>query len=164
MINLFSRNRDRAATKSIPSAVHNLAMLLSANKKVLLVDDDNLMREVVMKMPEKMACEVTMVNTAGEAKRMVQNPNGDPFSFIIVDVGITNGDGIQLYKWIKENYPSLQTFFLTGYPMEAVEAKIREIGSAPILDKGSNLYRAKFWEDLFSTYFRIGWRRPHLQQ
>jgi len=153
-------SKPKKIVETLPSAVKALAEAWSVGKRVMMVDDDSYLWNVVRQIPDSMVCDVEVVGTAGQAKAILASDGGKPFNFVIVDVGVVNGDGIELYAWIKRNFPTLPVLFLTGHKPQEVEAKIREIGSAPIMEKTPKIYALPFWQDLFSTYFKIGWRKP----
>lgn len=101
-------------------------------KSILFVDDDAFLQELMEQVQKRMSVDVVTAGTASEAKALIASKG---FDLAILDVGIINGDGIALYKWITENFPRMSVIFLTGGSLDAVCPKVHAIGSAPVYSK-----------------------------
>lgn len=131
MIPFFSR--PRPSPLSLAEQLEQ-RLTVSKKKRILFVDDDRLLQELMDRVKEKMSVEVVAAGSAGEARTLIQSR---AFDLAILDVGIVNGDGIALYRWIMDNFPRMSVIFLTGGSLDAVCPKVHAIGSAPVYAKPS---------------------------
>jgi DNA-binding NtrC family response regulator len=127
MINLFKPSPQ-------PSLADKLEEKLSVygKKNILFVDDDVNLQSIMQRVQKRMRVEIVGASTASSAKAMIQSKQ---FDLAILDVGILNGDGIELYRWIQDNFPKMSVIFLTGGSIDEISPKVHAIGSAPIYYK-----------------------------
>lgn len=118
--------------------------MVAGAKRVLFVDDDWEFRQLVMRAARGYNVELIEADTSGRAKDMI---SAETFDAAILDVRVTNGDGIALYGWIMENYPKMTVIFLTGAELETISDKVHAVGSAPVYFK-PNFLTTAFIEDL----------------
>lgn len=87
--------------------------------RILLVDDEPLIRMVAAEQLEELGYEVTEAGDASEAIKIMQR---DPsFSLLVTDVGLPNGmNGRQLAEAAREHSAELPVLFITGYAENAV--------------------------------------------
>lgn len=136
-----------------PSLSTQLAEVMLKGKRVLFLDDDHYLQQLVNAVSKKYDLQLVSARTSGDARMLIERT--EPFDAAILDVNVANGDGINLYQWIKDNYPKMAVVFLTGYNSEIVAEKIHAIGSAPIYSKPS-FSQTKFIGELFE---QLGARR-----
>lgn len=120
---------------------------------MLFLDDDQALGELVEGIANSYQMDLVRVTTSSGARALLES--GETFDAAILDVNVANGNGIALYRWLKESFPRLQVIFLTGLPVEEVAAQVHAVGSAPIYPKPT-LWNAGFMEDLFE---HLGCRR-----
>lgn len=121
---------------------------MSRPKKVLLVDDDrNTLRLLQEVAQREFGAEVLLSETISDARILIEK-HPDLYGAIL-DVKLTNGNGIQLYRYIAPSRPKLNVVFLTGYNSPEVQSEIHAIGPALICDK-PNFMRVDFLIQLFS--------------
>jgi signal transduction histidine kinase len=80
--------------------------------KVLLVDDDDSVREVCAAMLEDIGCRVTSAASGEEALAMLDE---DKFSILLTDIAMPAMTGVDLAKRVRERVPDLPILFATGY-------------------------------------------------
>jgi len=81
--------------------------------KILVVDDEVHMREIVAFDLQKQGYHVSHANSGKEAFEKVKN---DDFDLVISDVRMPSGTGIELLKWIKELNALRPSFiFMTAF-------------------------------------------------
>ncbi|MCP3679760.1 MAG: response regulator [Gammaproteobacteria bacterium] len=68
--------------------------------QILLVEDDKTVQHITTMLFEQQACEIIIAATAKEAKLLA---NTQPFSLIIMDIGLPDDDGWDIIKHIREN-------------------------------------------------------------
>lgn len=121
-------------------------------KRILVLDDDSSLLDLVKVISEKYEIELVVARTSGAARIRLSS---ECFDAAILDVGVANGDGIDLYRWIVASLPQLKVFFLTGAPVEMIADKVHAVGSAPVYSKPT-FFGGGFMEDLFE---KLGARR-----
>lgn len=102
----------------------------SSRRRVLCVDDDEAMQELMQRIQRSCGVDILPAQTAGLAKEMIQQR---PFDLVILDVGILNGDGVALYEWILKNFPTLNVVFLTGSDRDKVAERVHKIGGSAVV-------------------------------
>lgn len=80
-------------------------------KHILIVDDENEIRQLLRTTIEKRGYRVTDVATALEARRVVGT---DQPALIICDLQLQESDGIVLLKELRQLLPGVPTILLTG--------------------------------------------------
>ncbi|MCC5788096.1 MAG: response regulator [Opitutales bacterium] len=97
-------------------------------RKILLVDDDPDIRELLSAILERFDFPYIMAASPEEAREAVQNA-GDEITDILIDYtlpGATNG--IQLADEIKETLPEAEITITSGYSQSMTEPGISEKG------------------------------------
>lgn len=79
---------------------------------VLLVDDDDGVREVCTAMLEDMGCDVTAVGTGEEALQAMERGK---FSLLLTDIAMPVMNGVELARRAREIAPKMPVLFATGY-------------------------------------------------
>ena len=80
--------------------------------KILLVDDEGIVRETLAEMLEEEGCEVTTASNAEEALLKFQKYQCD---VILTDLSMPSINGIQLAEKLKQLNPALPVFIITGW-------------------------------------------------
>ena len=104
--------------------------------KVLVVDDDDLLRRVIYDNLVNSECEVMAADSLHDARRLLAS---DSFDVMISDMRLPDGDGIDLMKEQREACPDMEVVVMTAYANvdTAVEA----------LKNGAFDYLSKPFED-----------------
>ncbi|MBD3184885.1 response regulator [Candidatus Poribacteria bacterium] len=82
-------------------------------EKILIVDDEEMMREMVTEMLEDQAKEIITAENAEEALEIFNN-NGS-FDAVLTDLKMPGMNGLQLLESIKGINPSMPVVVMTGY-------------------------------------------------
>jgi nitrogen-specific signal transduction histidine kinase/CheY-like chemotaxis protein len=80
--------------------------------KVLLVDDDDSVREVCAAMLEDIGCNVTAAASGPEALERLAE---ERFGFVLTDVAMPHMSGVELAAEVRERCPDLPIMFASGY-------------------------------------------------
>jgi signal transduction histidine kinase/CheY-like chemotaxis protein len=91
-----------------PSAPHG------AGHRVLVVDDDAALRDVISALVASLGCKPTTVSDGAAAIRAVQQP-GAPPDLVITDVVMPAMNGPELAARLRELVPGLKVLFMSGY-------------------------------------------------
>jgi DNA-binding response OmpR family regulator len=107
----------------------------NATHKVLLVDDDNAVREMMKESLEYKGFEVVAVSGVADALKSIAT---ESFEVLITDLHMPNpGDGFTVISAMRHSQPDALTMLLSGYPdtksaMEAIILEADEIVVKPI--------------------------------
>jgi PAS domain S-box-containing protein len=89
-----------------------------AGERILVVEDEPLVREVSTQILESLGYRVVAAGNATEAMAVVE---GDMhFDMIVTDVGLPGVNGVQLVEMILQRRPGLKVVFVTGYGQNAI--------------------------------------------
>ncbi len=80
-------------------------------KRVLVVDDDPGVREVVRMMLESAGYHVSL---ASNGKRAMESLQKEPFDLILTDLVMPEQEGIETIKAIRRDYPDLKVVAMSG--------------------------------------------------
>jgi len=97
--------------------------------RVLLVEDDDLVREVTAEMLEEAGYEVLVAASAAEAERI--SAHTPVIDILVTDIIMPGGNGVDLARRLSRRRHGLKTLFTTGYTRHIAP----ELDDAPILDK-----------------------------
>ncbi len=90
--------------------------------RVLLVDDEALVREITTEGLEAAGCAVLSVGSAVEAIEFLDS--GQPVDLLITDLSMPGMDGIALIREAQRRRPGLRAILLTGFATDAAELAI----------------------------------------
>lgn len=80
--------------------------------KILVADDEVMMRNLILKILESEGYQITMVSSGDEAMAMLKENNYD---LLLTDVKMPGMNGFELLKQVKENWPDMAVIVMTGY-------------------------------------------------
>jgi CheY-like chemotaxis protein len=89
--------------------------------RVLIVDDEPLMRELVERVLRDAGYETACASDGDDA--IVVAGNGAPFDLLVTDEMMPRMTGHQLARSMRERYPDLKVLYLTGYRDRVFDAK-----------------------------------------
>lgn len=118
----------------------------SNHHRILLVEDEKMMRDVTVSMLEYLGFEVVSTLDYDEAISIMESEQ-DKISLLITDVIMPKGNGFDLSKKIKEINPAIKVLFMSGYS----ENVISEHG---IIDENINFIKKPFELDEFGDVIR----------
>ena len=81
-------------------------------RRVLLVDDEQLIVDGLVALLEMEDFEVTVAGTGAEALREIDRETPD---FVVLDIGLPDMDGLEVGTRIREKHPQLPIVFATGH-------------------------------------------------
>lgn len=105
-------------------------------KKILLIDDEAEIRELLSQVLKREGYQVAMAANGAEARRQVQTDAPD---LIISDLQMEDTDGLALISGFKEAMPDLPIILLTGviFDPETVAETINKKGLVYIVKTAS---------------------------
>ncbi len=91
-----------------------------SEKKILVVDDDLNLLELLVDTLKTFEYSVAGVDNGSEALKILKSEH---FDLVISDIKMPEMDGFALLKEIRKNFPSLPFFFITGVDSPEIIAK-----------------------------------------
>lgn len=102
------------------------------NIKILIVDDEDLIREILSEAFTLYGASVDLAESGYEAVAKIQKTKYD---FIITDIRMPNGDGVFLLEKIKELEAPHPKLFVCSAHNDLTETKIKDLGISKIFTK-----------------------------
>lgn len=107
-----------------------------AQKKILLVEDEDFIRELYVRQLSKAGF---LVKSATDGQSGLESLKNEPFDLLLLDIMLPGMNGLQLLREFKTNYPNspMITILLTNLGQEAVIKEGFELGAQAYLIKAS---------------------------
>ncbi|MCK4759211.1 MAG: response regulator [Candidatus Aminicenantes bacterium] len=100
--------------------------------KILVVDDDKLIRWSLKEMFSQEGYDVDTVATAAEALTHVEDTN---YNLICADIDIEDENGIEMLKKLKMVQPEVKIIILSAYSRNQIEPQVEELSILSIIEK-----------------------------
>jgi DNA-binding NtrC family response regulator len=100
--------------------------------RILLIDDDEWIRDSLSMFFEAEGCRLLAVETAETA---MERLNHDRYDIIIADYRLPGMDGLEFFRRIRSIAPSCIKILITAYGSEDVQAEARRIGIQEMIAK-----------------------------
>jgi two-component system cell cycle sensor histidine kinase/response regulator CckA len=114
-----------------------------ARKKILFIDDEELLREAISELLEDMDFEVKVEQTGAEAVRTFAEDPGE-FDLVLTDLMMLDMRGEEIAEKILSIRPSVPVVVMTGTPDNLPGNKAEAMGICKVL--GKPLTRAELGE------------------
>ena len=102
--------------------------------RVLVVDDDHGVRDLVARMGERLGLQMELSADGHEAlKRFRATPEG--FDLVLLDLSMPKLSGEEVCAGIREQRPHMPVVFMSGYSSLDVLRRTKHVGSTLILEK-----------------------------
>jgi DNA-binding NtrC family response regulator len=105
---------------------------MGENARILVVDDDENIRKVLITILEDEGYNVEFAETAQKAIKMTER---ETYNVALIDIRLPDMEGIELLAKMKDTTPKMRKIIITGYPTleNAIEA----------INKGADAYIIK---------------------
>lgn len=103
--------------------------------KLLLIDDDEWIRDSMRLFFESEGCDLVTLVTAEEALKMIER---QPFDIIIADYRLPGMDGIELFKKIRDSCRCAAKLLITAYMDDKVVSAAKKAGVHDLIEKPFN--------------------------
>jgi len=100
--------------------------------KILVVDDDKLIRWSLKEILSQEGCEVDTVATAAEALTEVENAN---YNLIFCDIDIEDENGIEMLKKLKRIQSEAKIIILSAHSRSHIEPQLGNLSILSIIEK-----------------------------
>jgi two-component system, response regulator, stage 0 sporulation protein F len=102
------------------------------DKKILLVDDDEWIRDSLTLYFDTEGCHMVAVETAEEGLELLKQQTYD---IILIDYKLPGMDGLTFSKKIQKMRPDAVKILITAYKTKEVVSEARQIGIQDLIDK-----------------------------
>jgi CheY-like chemotaxis protein len=102
---------------------------------VLVVDDDEGVREIVSEQLRDLGLKVTVAVDAEHALALLERKRKLP-EFVLTDFTMPGLDGMELLAAVRERWPGIKGAIMTGNPQERLERRLADV---PIVHKPLDL-------------------------
>jgi len=106
--------------------------MIGALIKILIVDDDKLIRWSLKEMLSQEGYNVDTVATVAEALTHAEDTN---YHLICADIDIEDENGIEMLKKLKMVQPEVKIIILSAYPRNQIEPQVEELSILSIIEK-----------------------------
>ena len=105
---------------------------MDKTRKVLVVDDEEIVRLSHMRTLSGQNCNVEAARGADEALEKMQR---EPADVVLMDLRMPGMDGLAALKTIKERWPETEVVIITGYPSVYTAREAVRLGAFDYLVK-----------------------------
>lgn len=117
--------------------------------KILVVDDDNAIREVLFSALQKKGYQIVLAENGSSA---INKLYSEEFDLVITDIIMPERDGVELLFTIRKHYPNIKTIAMSAGGRILAEDLLqmaRNIGAYDILHKPFSI------QDLYSSIEKV---------
>jgi len=125
---------------------------MSAQPRVLIVDDDEVVRLSYQRSLQTTRCDVEAVANGEDALRAVAQQS---FDVLLLDLRMPGMDGMAVLKAVKQTSPKSEVIVITGYPtvesakqavqLGAYDYLAKPVGPAEVINATSGALTQKTW-------------------
>jgi len=109
-----------------------------SKKRILLVDDEQIVKELTETMLAALDHQVRSFEDAGEALALF-GQDSSSFDLVITDQSMPCMTGVELAKKLKEIRPDLPVVISTGHSSQQIEEQLDGLAGTYVLEKPFNL-------------------------
>ncbi|MDY0017950.1 MAG: response regulator [Candidatus Delongbacteria bacterium] len=99
---------------------------MADTKKILVVDDEAIMRDLLTDFFEMMDYGVMSAKDGSVAMEIISESQPGEYSLVITDINMPKMGGIELFKSVKSKYPDMPIILMTGYGIEKVRQDVEK--------------------------------------
>ena len=105
---------------------------MTNNKRILIVDDDEVVRLSYRRSLQNVACDV---EAASDGEQALQTMEQKPFDVVLLDMRMPGQDGLTVLRTIKQKWPESEVVIITGYAtLDSAKEAVR-LGAHDYLSK-----------------------------
>lgn len=111
---------------------------ISGSGRILVMDDEDFIRELTYEMLKTMGYEVVTVEDGSEAIKLYKEAfeSNNPFNVVIMDLTVPGGmGGKEAISKIKEIDPNVRAIVSSGYSNEMIKSELSRYGFIEVLNK-----------------------------
>ena len=100
--------------------------------EILLIDDDEWIRDSLSMFFESEGCHLTALETAEEGMEALKEHDYD---ILVTDYRLPGIDGLEFLRHIHDTRPHIMTVLITAYKSEDVVSEARQLGIHELIEK-----------------------------
>ncbi|GAB3758989.1 hypothetical protein GCM10028796_05490 [Ramlibacter monticola] len=100
--------------------------------RILIVDDEEVVRLSYMRILASADCQVEAVWTWAQVKQAMDE---EPFDLVLLDLRMPGMDGLEVLRNLKARWPDSEVIIITGYPTLASAKEAVTLGAYDYLTK-----------------------------
>ncbi len=139
---LFPVSREITQSLSILDADNSIKNVentdLSSSKKVLLVDDEEIIRETCKELLMRLGFQVLLAQDGEEAISVFEQ-HKDEIVYIFMDWTMPKMDGLSAFRELQKKYPKVKVVLCSGYSKQDIASKHNLEGISGFLQKPYDL-------------------------
>ena len=102
------------------------------NMEILLIDDDEWIRDSLCIFFESEGCHLTALETAEEGMEALKKHD---FDILVTDYRLPGMDGLEFLRHIQDTQPHIMTVLITAYKSEDVVSEAMKLGIEGFIEK-----------------------------
>ena len=110
------------------------------SKKVLVIDDEEDLRNLLSLTLSRMGLDAVAVETIGEAKQELEE---SAFDLCLTDMRLPDGNGMELVEFVQQEYPQMPIAVITAYGSVELAVDALKLGAFDFLSKPIELPRLR---------------------
>lgn len=103
--------------------------MADARARILVVDDDATLRELLVDTLSSLEYEVAAATDGVEALEVLTDEHSEPYDLVITDIKMPRMDGVNLTKRLRRYFPGLPVLTITAYPNDKIISEAAPNGS-----------------------------------
>ena len=107
-------------------------MTMNTYAKVLVVDDEEIVRRSHLRVLASVSCDVEAVCDGEQAIRAMET---NCYDVVLLDLRMPGMDGMSVLKTIKARWPDIEVIMITGYPSFETAKEAVRVGAFDYLAK-----------------------------
>lgn len=127
-----------ASPDATPHSPHQEELSYSGNGKILIMDDDPSIRDLLTGMLSHLGYTVEVSSDGREAIRLYQEADakGHPFAAVIMDLTVPGGmGGAEALQQLRESHPAVKAIVSSGYSTDPIMSHYQAYGFSGVLAK-----------------------------
>ena len=109
-------------------------------KKILVVDDERPIRELLERVLVKEGYEVLTASNGNQAFEMIKEVSPD---LVLMDIRMPGPDGVVMLEKIKSAYPKIEVVMITGFGTKELALRAMKNGALDFMSKPFNISRVR---------------------
>jgi putative nucleotidyltransferase with HDIG domain len=136
----LKRGRDRQYDAQVVDVA--MRLLINSDRRVLVVDDEPAVLDLIMKFLEIMALNLEVQGFTDSSKALEAFAK-QPFPVVITDVNMPGINGLELLRRVREIHPASRVIIITGLGEKEHTVEALRLGASDFLDKPLELKMLK---------------------
>ena len=127
-----------ASEKPASQSIDEMTSLFIGKGKILVMDDEEFIREVAIHMLSKIGYEVAVADDGNQAVEMYRQAqkSGEPFDTVIMDLTVPGGmGGKEAIQKLKKLDPNVKALVSSGYSNDPIMSNFRDYGFQGVVKK-----------------------------